>query len=103
MLISAQTGGNLWLARSVPTASGWGIFWLRQDPGAANIARLYYAHIDFDGQITAGPMRVIDIPKIDFRDHYYFAAWNVDHFGLTISDLDTLYGLKDETDEQPTA
>jgi hypothetical protein len=90
-LISAQSGGNLWLARSVPTASGWGIFWLRQDPGAANIARLYYAHIDFDGQITAGPMAVIDIPKIDFRDHYYFVAWNVDHYGLTISNLDTLY------------
>src|SRR5262249_51470007 len=91
LLVSAQAGGNLWLAKSVPTSSGWGLFWLRQDPGATNIARLYYAHVDFNGQITAGPRQVVDIPKIDFRGHYYFVAWNVDHFGLTVSSQATLY------------
>jgi hypothetical protein len=90
-LISAQAGGNLWLAKSVSTSSGWGLFWLRQDPGAPNIARLYYAHVDFAGQITAGPQQVVDIPKIDFRGHYYFVAWNEDHYGLTVSSQSTLY------------
>ena len=91
VLISSQSGGNLWLAKSVPTNLGWGIFWLRQDPDAQNVARLYYAHVDFSGQITVGPLAVVDIPKIDFRGHYYFAAWNQDHYGLAISSLDTLY------------
>jgi len=91
LLVSAQAGGNLWLAKSVPTSSGWGLFWLRQDPGATNIARLYYAHVDFSGQITAGPRQVVDIPLIAFRGHYYFAAWNVDHFGVTVANQATLY------------
>lgn len=90
-LISAQTGGNLWLTKTVPTNSGWGIFWLRQDPAATSLARLYYAHIDFNGQITAGPLLVLGIPRIAFRGHYYFAAWNQDHFGLLISNQSTLY------------
>src|SRR5262249_2245058 len=81
MLISAQSGGNLWLAKTVPTDFGWGIFWLRQDPQANNFARLYYAHVDFSGQITVGPLLVINIPLIAFRGHYYFAAWNQDHYG----------------------
>jgi hypothetical protein len=54
----------------VPTASGWGIFWLRQDPGASQYARLYYAHVDFMGQLTRAPMAVTDIPKIAFRDRH---------------------------------
>ena len=91
MLISAQGGGNLWLAKTVPTDFGWGIFWLRQDPQASNVARLYYAHVDFSGQITVGPLLVINIPRIAFRDHYYFAAWNQDHYGLLISNQSTLY------------
>ena len=90
-LISAQTGGNLWLTKTVPTSSGWGIFWLRQDPTATSLARLYYAHVDFTGQITAGPLLVLGIPRIAFRGHYYFAAWNQDHFGLLISNQSTLY------------
>jgi len=90
-LISAQSGGNLWLAKTVPTTFGWGIFWLRQDPGASNQARLYYAHVDFAGQITVAPLLVMDIPKINFRGHYFFAAWNQDHYGLTIASNATLY------------
>jgi hypothetical protein len=91
VLVSAQSGGNLWLAKSVPTDLGWGLFWLRQDPDAPNFARLYYAHVDFDGQTTVGPLRVINIPEIPFRGHYYFAAWNQDHYGLLISNQATLY------------
>ena len=90
-LISAQSGGNLWLAKSVPTNAGWGIFWLRNDPGASAVARLYYAHVDFTGQITAGPLLVIGIPQINFRGHYYFAAWNQDHYGLLIANQSMLY------------
>ena len=47
----------------MPTNSGWGIFWLRQDPGATHLARLYYAHVDFNGQITVGPLLVVGIPQ----------------------------------------
>ena len=90
-LISAQTGGNLWLAKTVPTDFGWGVFWLRQDPQATSFARLYYAHVDFGGQITVGPLLVINVPKIAFRGHYYFVAWNQDHYGLLISNQSTLY------------
>src|SRR6185369_13739383 len=89
--ISSQTGGNLWLAKTVPTDFGWGIFWLRQDPSAQNFARLYYAHVDFNGQITHGPTLVIGIPLIPFRSRYYLAAWNTDHFGVTVADNATLY------------
>ncbi len=91
VLISAQSGGNLWLAKSVPTDFGWGLFWLRQDPDASNSARLYYAHVNFDGQITVGPLLVISVPKIPFRGHYYFVAWNQDHYGLLTANQATLY------------
>jgi hypothetical protein len=83
--ISSQSGGMLWLAKTVPTNTGWGIFWLRTDPNATNFARLYYAHVDFNNQITVPPTLVISIPKTPFRGHYYFAAWNADHYGLLIS------------------
>ncbi|MGH7785354.1 MAG: hypothetical protein ACRERC_00715 [Candidatus Binatia bacterium] len=89
-LISAQTGGNLWLAKTVPTDTGWGIFWLRQDPAASTVARLYYAHINFSGQVTHGPLLVLGIPRIDFRGRYYLAAWNQGKFGLLIADRETL-------------
>jgi hypothetical protein len=91
LLVSAQSGGNLWLAKTVPTDTGWGIFWLRQDPGATNYARLYYAHVDFSGSITVGPMLIINIPQIVFRGRYYLVAWNTDHYGLLISNQATLY------------
>jgi hypothetical protein len=90
-LVSSQSGGNLWLAKSVPTDFGWGLFWLRQDPSATNSARLYYAHVDFSGQITVGPLLVTSVPRIAFRGHYYFVAWNQDHYGLALSNQATLY------------
>ncbi|MEO8604017.1 MAG: dockerin type I repeat-containing protein [bacterium] len=91
LTVSTQTGGSLWLTKTVPTDTGWGIFWLRSDPGASTIARLYYAHVNFAGQITNGPLAVKDIPRINFRDHYYFAAWQTDHFGVLTSERETLY------------
>lgn len=91
MPISQQSGGSIWLTKTVPTSSGWGIFWLRQDPGANSIARLYYAHVNFTGQLTHGPLAVIDIPKISFRSHYYMAAWHDDHYGLLIADRAQLF------------
>jgi hypothetical protein len=89
--ISLQSGGTIWLARTVPTGSGWGIFWLRQDPSASQYARLYYAHVDFSGSLTHGPMAVADIPKISFRNRYYFVAWHEDHYGLVTAENGTLY------------
>jgi hypothetical protein len=89
--ISLQSGGSIWLARTVPTASGWGIFWLRQDPNASQYARLYYAHVDFSANLTHGPMAVADIPKIAFRNRYYFVAWHEDHYGLVTAEHGTLY------------
>ncbi len=91
LTISQQSGGEVWLTRTIPTDSGWGIFWLRQDPGATNFARLYYAHVDLAGQITVAPTMVIQIPKIAFRAHYYMVAWNGDHFGLLTAENATLY------------
>jgi hypothetical protein len=89
--IADQAGGTVWLARTVPTSSGWGVFWLREDPGFSSTARLYYAHVDFDARITDGPMHVVDIPRISFRDRYYLAAWHDDHYGLLTSERETLY------------
>ena len=63
VLISAQSGGDLWLSRTVPTDTGWGIFWLRNDPGATTVAHLYYAHVDFGGNITVAPMLLASIPR----------------------------------------
>ena len=91
LTISTQSGGDLWLTKTVPTDTGWGVFWLRSDPGASQFARLYYAHVDFSGQLTAGPLAVKDIPRIDFRSHYYFAAWQTDHFGVLTSERETLF------------
>jgi hypothetical protein len=81
----------VWLTRTVPTDGGWGIFWLRQDPGATNWARLYYAHVDLGGQIDVAPMLVMQIPKIAFRAHYYMVAWNGTHYGLLTAENATLY------------
>jgi hypothetical protein len=90
-VIHTHEGGNVWLTKTVPTSGGWGIFWLREDPGASGSARIYYAHIDFAGQVTHGPMRVLDVPKIAFRGRYYLAAWHEDHYGLLIANRSTLY------------
>lgn len=89
--VSSQSGGSVWLTRAVPTDFGWGIFWLRRDPGAASVARLYYAHVDFAGNITHAPRHVLDAPFIAFRWHYYMVAWHEDHFGVAMADRATLY------------
>jgi hypothetical protein len=89
-LISAQTGGTLWLTKTVPTSTGWGIFWLREPPGDTQDAHLFYAHINFSGQLTAGPMEIATIPRLVFRGRYYMAAWNQDHYAILLADRSTL-------------
>ncbi|MBX3027926.1 dockerin type I repeat-containing protein [bacterium] len=91
LLVSSQSGGNVWLSRTVPTDAGWGVFWLRNDPGAPNVARLYYAHVDFAGSITVAPMLLTSIPKIAFRDHYYMVTWNAGHYALLTAEQASLY------------
>lgn len=90
-VIDTQQTGTSWLARTVPTSDGWGIFWLRSDPAVPGWARLFYAHVGFDGQLTTGPMLLLDIPQIPYRSHYYIAAWHTDHYGLLIASRSTLY------------
>lgn len=89
--ISSQLGGNLWLADTVTTDDGWGIFWLRNDPGFSSVVRLYYAHVNTAGQITDGPMMLASIPKISWRQRYYMAAWHQDHFGVLTAEYAQLY------------
>ena len=84
-------GGNVWLTKTVPTDSGWGIFWLREDPGVSQSARVYYAHVDFTGQLTHGPMHLLDVPRIAFRGRYYLAAWEGQQYGLLTANRETLY------------
>jgi hypothetical protein len=90
-LVSQQADGEIWLTRTVPTDFGWGIFWLRVDGTATHLARLYYAHLDFDGQIDVAPKLVIAIPRIAFRAHYYMVAWNEGHYGLLTAEHASLY------------
>lgn len=90
-LVSQQTGGEIWLARTVPTDSGWGIFWLRVDPDNSRLARLYYAHVDFNAQITVVPKLIASIPKIAFRAHYYMVAWNAGRYALLTAENSSLY------------
>lgn len=90
-LISQQSGGDIWLTRTVPTDTGWGVFWLRTDPEGTSLARLYYAHVALNGQITAGPMRIASIPKLTFRGRYYMAAWNEGRFAVLTAEGTTLY------------
>lgn len=90
LLVDTRPGGTSWLARTVPTSSGWGVFWLRADPALPSAARLFYAHVGFDGQLTVRPLLVLDIPRIASRYRYYLAAWHTDHFGLLIANRGTL-------------
>lgn len=90
-LVSQQSGGDVWLSRTVPTDFGWGIFWLRNDPGGGTTVKLYYAHVDFTGQVTVAPMLLVSIPRIPFRSHYYMAAWNGGHYGVFTAEQGTLY------------
>ncbi|MBI3783644.1 MAG: hypothetical protein HY270_09595 [Deltaproteobacteria bacterium] len=82
--------GRAHILRVVPTGSGWGIFWLRDTTENTFDVRLtstlYYAHLDFDRQITAGPMPLVDIHRHD-REPLYLVTWRVDHFGLLINEL----------------
>jgi hypothetical protein len=91
VLVSSQSGGDVWLSRTVPTDTGWGIFWLRNDPGATTVAHLYYAHVDFAGTVTVAPMLLTSIPKIAFRDHYYMVTWNAGHYALLTAEQAYLY------------
>ena len=89
--ILTHQGGEIWLTKVVPTDFGWGIFWLRAEPNATQTARLYYAHVDFNGVLTNGPMWLLDVPRLPYRGRYYLAAWHDDHFGLLIANQSTLY------------
>jgi hypothetical protein len=91
VLVSSQSGGDVWLSRTVPTDSGWGVFWLRNDPGVASAVRLYYAHVDFNGGITVAPMLLASIPKIAWRGHYYMVAWNAGHYALLTAEQGSLF------------
>ncbi len=90
-LISTQTGGEIWLSRTVPTDTGWGVFWLRTDPDATQSAHLYYAHVDFGGTTTVAPKLVASIGKVPFRSHYYMVTWNAGHYGLFTAESATLF------------
>lgn len=74
----------------MPTSGGWGVFWLRDK--TANTfdltlpSTLYYAHVDLNGQISAGPMPLVDIRRHD-REPLYLVAWRNDHFGLLVNEL----------------
>ena len=83
--------GDVWLANTVPTNFGWGVFWLHSEANAMQTAKLYYAHLDFAGNVTVGPMFLLDVPRIDSRDRYYLAAWHDDHFELLIANMSALY------------
>ena len=89
--IMTHQGGEVWLTKVVPTDFGWGLFWLRAEPDASQTVRLYYAHVDFTGALTNGPMALRDITRLPYRGRYYLAAWHSDHFGLLIADSSTLY------------
>jgi hypothetical protein len=80
----------VWLTQAVATDSGWGVFWLRDDPAVPLKARLYYAHLDFDGKIDVPPRWLLDVDRIAFRERYFSVAWNEGHYGLLIADHATL-------------
>jgi len=84
-VIDTAPGSSVWLTKTVPTNSGWGVFWLRADPGLDSLARLFYAHVDFAGQITVGPKWILNAPRIPSRDRYYNVAWNGDHYGVIVA------------------
>ena len=89
--IMTHQGGEVWLTKVVPTDFGWGLFWLRAEPNATQTVQLYYAHVDFTGQLTNGPILLRNITRLPYRGRYYLAAWHDDHFGLLIAEQSTLY------------
>jgi len=80
----------VWLTKTVPTESGWGVFWLREDPGKSGWSRLYYAHVDFEGHVNLQPRLIVDVPKIAWRDRYYNVAWNGEHYGVITAEREKL-------------
>lgn len=82
--------GRAHFATTVPTSAGWGLFWLRdRTENSFDVtlpSTLYYAHVAFDGTISAGPMPLVDIHRQD-KEPLYLVAWNTDHFGLIINEL----------------
>ena len=82
--------GRAHIITTVPTSAGWGVFWLRDTTNdTLNVllpSTLYYAHVGFDGTITAGPMPLVDIHRHD-REPLYLVTWHVDHFGLLVNEL----------------
>lgn len=81
----------MWLTKTVPTSTGWGIFWSQRDANALQVVRIFYAHVDFSGHLTNGPMHVMDVPFLESRGRYYLAAWHNDHFGILFCNSSTLY------------
>jgi len=90
-VIDTNAGSSVWLTKTVPTDTGWGVFWLRADPDLPHKARLFYAHADFSGRVTVAPMWLLDVTRLALRDRYYNVAWHNDHYGLLIADQATLY------------
>jgi len=82
--------GRAHIITVVPTSAGWGIFWLRDTTNDLfNIyqpSTLWYAHVDFNMNITAGPQALLDIHRHD-REPLYLVAWRIDHYGLLINEL----------------
>jgi len=86
----ALQSGRAFFATTVPTSNGWGLFWLRdltQNTFDVSLpSTLYYAHVTFDGSISAGPMPLLDIRRQD-KEPLYLVAWLNDHFGLLVNQL----------------
>jgi hypothetical protein len=78
----------------VPTDKGWGVFWLREDPQSPKIAKLYYAHVDFQGNVTQAATSPTSTPIIPWRSRYYNVAWFADHFVLLMAEGASLYSYK---------
>ncbi len=82
--------GRAHLITTVPTTAGWGLFWLRDRVDnlwdVYEPSTLYYAHVDFDGQLLAGPMPLVEIHRHD-REPLYLVAFREDHFGLIVNEL----------------
>jgi hypothetical protein len=81
----------VWLTKTVPTETGWGVFWLREDPGRSGWARVYYAHVNFQGNVDIAPRWVVEVPRIPWRDRLYNAGWNGHHYALMTADQGELY------------
>ncbi|MBI5517346.1 MAG: hypothetical protein HY909_26470 [Deltaproteobacteria bacterium] len=84
--VGAFTGGGVSLVRAVATPSGWGLFWQRDEPSAPRRVRVFFAAVDARGAVTAGPVQLVELPRLDSRTQYYSAAWSGDRFGLLVHD-----------------